>query len=165
MQLSAEGLELIKRFEGFRSRQYTDVAGFPTIGYGHRIVPPESFPGGLSEPQAANLLARDVSAAELAVGHLVKVALTQGQFDALVDFCFNLGAGRLAGSTLLRVLNGGRYGDAVEQLLRWDLAAGEVNLGLKARREAELRLWKSAPQLCPVSSSQPPQIGVATSHS
>jgi lysozyme len=165
MQLSAEGLELIKRFEGFRSRQYTDVAGFPTIGYGHRIVPPESFPGGLSEPQAANLLARDVSAAELAVGHLVKVALTQGQFDALVDFCFNLGSGRLAGSTLLRVLNGGRYGDAVEQLLRWDLAAGEVNLGLKARREAELRLWKSAPQLCPVSSSQPPQIGVATSHS
>jgi lysozyme len=163
MQLSAEGLELIKRFEGFRSRQYTDVAGFPTIGYGHRIVPPESFPGGLSEPQAANLLARDVSAAELAVGHQVKVALTQGQFDALVDFCFNLGAGRLAGSTLLRVLNVGRYGDAVEQLLRWDLAAGEVNLGLKARREAELRLWKSAPQLCPVSSSQPPQIGVASS--
>ncbi len=93
MQLSSEGLELIKRFEGFRSRQYTDVAGFPTIGYGHRIVPPESFPGGLSEPQAANLLARDVSAAELAVGHLVKVALTQGQFDALVDFCFNLGCG------------------------------------------------------------------------
>jgi lysozyme len=163
MQLSSEGLELIKRFEGFRSRQYTDVAGFPTIGYGHRIVPPESFPGGLSEPQAANLLARDVSAAELAVGHQVKVALTQGQFDALVDFCFNLGAGRLAGSTLLRVLNVGRYGDAVEQLLRWDLAAGEVNLGLKARREAELRLWKSAPQLCPVSSSQPPQIGVASS--
>jgi len=165
MQLSAEGLELIKRFEGFRSRQYTDVAGFPTIGYGHRIVPPESFPAGVTEPQAANLLAGDVSAAERAVGRLVKVALTQGQFDALVDFCFNLGSGRLAGSTLLRVLNGGRYGDAAEQLLRWDLAAGEVNLGLKARREAELRLWKSAPQLCPVSSSQPPQIGVATSHS
>jgi lysozyme len=170
MQLSAEGLELIKRFEGFRGQQYTDVAGFPTIGYGHRIVPPESFPperfpGGVSEPQAATILAGDVSAAERAVSRLVKVALTQGQFDALVDFCFNLGSGRLAGSTLLRVLNGGRYDDAVEQLLRWDLAAGEVNLGLKARREAELRLWKSAPQLCPVSSSQPPQIGVAPSHS
>jgi lysozyme len=147
MQLSAEGLELIKRFEGFRSRQYTDVAGFLTIGYGHRIVPPESFPlesfpGGVSEPQAAAILASDVSQAEQAVCRLVKVALTQGQFDALVDFCFNLGAGRLAGSTLLRVLNGGRYDDAVEQLLRWDLAGGEVNLGLKARREAELRLWK-----------------------
>ncbi len=58
MQLSAEGLELIKRFEGFRSQQYNDVAGFPTIGYGHRIVPPETFPPetfprGVSEPQAA----------------------------------------------------------------------------------------------------------------
>ena len=161
MQLSAEGLELIKRFEGFRSQQYTDMAGFPTIGYGHRVVPPESFPGGVSEPQAANLLAGDVFAAERAIGRLVKVALTQGQFDALVDFCFNLGAGRLASSTLLRALNAGRYDAAAEQLLLWDLAGGEVNLGLKARREAELRLWKSAPQLCPVSSSQPPQVGVA----
>jgi lysozyme len=162
MQLSAEGLELIKRFEGFRGQQYTDVAGFPTIGYGHRVVPPESFPGGVSEPQAANLLAGDVSAAECAVGRLVKVALTQGQFDALVDFCFNLGSGRLAGSTLLRVLNGGRYDAAVEQLLRWDLAAGEVNLGLKARREAELRLWKSPAQLSPtIASSEPQQTRVS----
>ncbi len=149
MQLGADGLDLIKRFEGFRSQQYTDVAGFPTIGYGHRIVPPESFPPetfprGVSESQAANLLAGDVSAAERAVGRLVKVALTQGQFDALVDFTFNLGAGRLAKSTLLRCLNAGRYDAAAEQLLLWDLAGGEVNLGLKARREAELRLWKSA---------------------
>jgi lysozyme len=144
MQLSAEGLELIKRFEGFRGRLYIDVAGFPTIGYGHRVVPPESFPGGLSEPQAANLLASDVSASEHAVSSLVKVALSQGQYDALVDFCFNLGAGRLANSTLLRCLNAGRYDAAAEQLLLWDLAAGEVNLGLKARREAELRLWKLA---------------------
>jgi lysozyme len=148
MQLSAEGLELIKRFEGFRSQLYIDVAGFPTIGYGHRIVPPESFspesyPGGISEPQAGTILAGDVSAAERAVGSLVKVALTQGQFDALVDFCFNLGAGRLKNSTLLRCLNAGRYDAAAEQLLLWDLAAGEVNLGLKGRREAELRLWKS----------------------
>ncbi len=151
MQLSAEGLELIKRFEGFRSQQYNDVAGFPTIGYGHRIVPPESFPSeafprGVSEQQAANLLAADVSAAERAIGCLVKVALTQCQFDALVDFTFNLGAGRLAKSTLLRCLNAGRYDAAAEQLLLWDLAGGEVNLGLKARREAELRLWKSAAQ-------------------
>jgi lysozyme len=155
MQLSAEGLDLIKRFEGFRGQQYTDVAGFPTIGYGHRVVPPESFPRGVSQLQAASLLAADVSAAERA----------QGQFDALVDFCFNLGAGRLAKSTLLHCLNGGRCDAAAEQLLLWDLAGGEANLGLKARREAELRLWKSAPQLCPVSSSQPPQIGVASSHS
>jgi lysozyme len=151
MQLSADGLDMIKRFEGFRGQPYTDVAGFLTIGYGHRIVPPESFPpesfpNGIGELEAAAMLARDVVAAERAVARLVKVALTQGQFDALVDFCFNLGAGRLAGSTLLRCLNAERYDAAAEQLLLWDLAGGNVNLGLKARREAEFRLWKSGAQ-------------------
>lgn len=147
MQLSAEGLDLIRRFEGFRSHAYLDVAGFPTIGYGHRIVPPESFPDGVTERQAAALLAGDVSAAEAAVKRLVRVPLTQGQFDALVDFCFNLGAERLASSTLLRVLNANRYHAAAEQLLLWDHAGGEVNLGLKARREAELRLWRSRAEM------------------
>lgn len=142
MRLSAEGLDLIKRFEGFRGHAYNDVAGFSTIGYGHRIVPPESFPNGIIEPQAAAILAKDVAEAERTVTRLVKVALTQGQFDALVDFCFNLGSGRLVKSTLLRALNAGRYDAAAEQLLLWDLAGGEVNLGLKARREVELRLWK-----------------------
>jgi|SRR5580704_9392140 lysozyme len=164
MQLSTEGLELIKRFEGFRDQLYIDVAGFPTIGYGHRVVPPESFLNGVSEPHAATILAGDVSAAERAVCSLVKAALTQGQFDALVDFCFNLGAGRLANSTLLRCLNASRYDAASEQLLLWDLARGEVNPGLKARREAELRLWKAAAPACQVNpSSQPPQIAVAPS--
>jgi hypothetical protein len=82
-QLSAEGLDLIKRFEGFRGQRYIDAAGFPTIGYGHRIVPPESFPNGVSEAQAANLLVEDVSAAELAIGRLVKVALTQASSTRL----------------------------------------------------------------------------------
>jgi lysozyme len=144
MQLSLAGLELIKRSEGFRNRVYRDVAGFPTVGYGHRLLPAESFPNGISELQAGQILVRDVRVAEQAVGRLVKVALTQGQFDALVDFCFNLGEGRLGSSTLLKVLNHGRYQDAAEQLLRWDLAGGEENAGLKARREAELTLWSSA---------------------
>jgi lysozyme len=72
---------------------------------------------------------------------LVRVPLTQGQFDALVDFCFNLGEGRLAGSTLLRELNAGLYAAAGQQLLAWDHAGGKVIPGLKARREAELALW------------------------
>ncbi|MDR3750739.1 MAG: lysozyme [Terracidiphilus sp.] len=143
MELSAAGLELLKRSEGFRNRIYKDVAGLPTIGYGHRLLAAESFPNGISEAQAAQLLVRDVRTAEQAIQRLVKVALTQGQFDALVDFCFNLGAGRLASSTLLKVLNGGRYEDAAEQLLRWDQAGGEENAGLKARRQAELELWSN----------------------
>jgi lysozyme len=141
MQLSAAGLDLIKRSEGFRGRTYMDVAGFPTIGYGHRQLAHESFPDGITEERATELLAEDVLQAEQAVERLVKVALTQGQFDALTDFCFNLGAGRLAASTLLKTLNGGRYEAAREQLLRWDLAGGEVNSGLKTRREVEFQLW------------------------
>jgi lysozyme len=144
MQLSAAGLELLKRSEGFRSQTYLDVNGFPTIGYGHLLLHPESFPGGIGEAQAVEILVSDVRDAEQAVKRLVKVPLTQCQFDALVDFCFNLGAGRLGSSTLLKILNRGRYQAAAEQLLRWDIAGGEENAGLKVRREAEFALWSSA---------------------
>ncbi|MGD0546676.1 MAG: lysozyme [Terracidiphilus sp.] len=144
MKFSTEGMNLLKRSEGFRSRVYRDVAGFPTIGYGHRLLHPDSFPNGIDEPLAANLLLCDVRDAEQAVERLVKVPLHQGQFDALVDFCFNLGAGRLAASSLLTVLNRGRYDEAAEQLLLWDHAGGHENAALKARREAEADLWNNA---------------------
>jgi lysozyme len=144
MQFSAAGLELLKRSEGFRSRTYLDVAGFPTIGYGHRLLHPESFSNGIDEAQAARILAYDVREAEQAILRLVKVPLTQGQFDALVDFCFNLGEGKLATSTLLKDLNAGRYDAAQEQLLRWDHAGSQENAGLRARREAEAELWGSS---------------------
>jgi lysozyme len=65
-----------------------------------------------------------VQSAEEAVSRLVKVPLTQRQFDALTDFAFNLGGGRLASSTLLKDLNAGRYDEAVEQLLLWTHAGG-----------------------------------------
>jgi lysozyme len=143
MQMSAAGLALLKKSEGFRSHSYLDVVGIPTIGYGHRIQPGESFPDGIAESQAAAILARDVSQAELAAKRLVKVELIQGQFDALVDFVYNLGPRRLEASTLLRELNMGRYGAAADQLLRWDHAGATENAGLKARREAEFLLWHS----------------------
>jgi len=80
--------------------------------------------------------------AEREVERLVKTPLSQGEFDALVDFVFNLGAGRLAGSTLLKELNAGRYEAVAAELLRWDHAGGVENVGLRARREAELALWR-----------------------
>ena len=150
MQLSADGLDLIKRSEGFRASTYNDVAGYPTIGYGHKIKPGESFPNGVTEAQATAILIADVASAEAAIARLVKVPLTQGQFDALVDFVYNLGSGQLAGSTLLRDLNDKQYATAGLQLLLWDHAAGKEVLGLKQRRQAELGLWLgrevSAPQ-------------------
>ena len=145
MKFSAAGMELLKSSEGFRNRVYLDVAGLPTIGYGHRLLHSDSFPNGIDEPQAANLLACDVRDAEQAVQRLVKVPLTQGQFDALVDFTFNLGAGRLAASSFLKSLNAGRYDEAAEQLLRWDHAGGQEMAALKARRQAEAELWQGAP--------------------
>ena|ERR1035438_7835173 len=141
MQLSEAGLDLIKRSEGFRGNTYLDVAGLATIGYGHQLLPGESFPNGISEAQAEQILASDVQQSEQAIQRLVRVPLTQGQFDALVDFCFNLGAGKLAASTLLKDLNAGQYEAAREQLLRWDHVGTQENAGLKARREAEFQLW------------------------
>ena len=144
MKISAAGLALLKKSEGLRLFQYKDVAGIPTIGYGHRLLHPDSFANGIDQPQAASLLASDVRDAEQAVERMVRVRLSQGQFDALVDFVFNLGMGRLASSTLLKCLNQGRFDDAAEQLLLWDHAAGKECAALKARRAAELQLWKSS---------------------
>ncbi len=156
MELSAAGLKLIKQSEGFRSRVYLDANGLPTIGYGHRLLHPESFPNGITEEQATKILATDVREAEQAVRRLVRVPLAQGQFDALVDFCFNLGSGRLAASTLLADLNAGRYNAAAEQLLLWDHAGDRECAALRARREAEFHLWHQNPAKYPPAASQPP---------
>jgi lysozyme len=159
MQFSAAGLELLKQSEGFRSHSYIDVAGFPTIGYGHRLRPSENFSNGIQEAQAAEILSNDVRGAEEAVTRLVKVPMAQGQFDALVDFVFNLGQGKLASSTLLKELNAGKYDAASEQLLCWDHAGAREIASLKARREAEYRLWhiaSSNPEAEPESSGHSP---------
>lgn len=141
MEISTAGLDLLKQSEGLSTHTYLDVKGLPTIGYGHRLLAGESFPSGITEEQADQMLRQDLSTAEQAVSQLVNVPLSQGQFDALVDFVFNLGQGRLASSTLLRDLNGGHYQDAANQLLLWDHAGPNVNAGLLARRQAEVVLW------------------------
>lgn len=146
MKLSTIGLALLKRSEGFVPHVSDDM-GHPAIGYGHDLTQHEIVSGvfvnGITEAQASTLADRDVLVAEQAVLQLVKVPLTQGQFDALVDFTYNEGSGHLAGSTLLKLLNAGRYADAGKQLPHWDFAAGKENDGLEARREAELAIWNS----------------------
>lgn len=144
MKLSAAGLELIKQSEGFRAKVYLDIAGHPTIGYGHRLAPNECYPNGICATEADVILLWDIREAEQAVTRLVQVPLNQGQFDALVDFVFNLGSGRLTASTLLRDLNAGNYASAAEQLLRWDHSGDHEVAALKTRREAEFRLWSGS---------------------
>jgi lysozyme len=96
-----------------------------------------------TQEQADEALEHDAQAAGLAVMRLVDIQMTQGEFDALTDFVFNEGAGRLASSTLLKLMNGGDIVGAGNQLLRWDWAGGKVVAGLAERRQAELQLWNS----------------------
>ncbi|MFP5236825.1 MAG: lysozyme [Acidobacteriota bacterium] len=141
MNLSPAGLQLIERSEGFSSTVYNDVAGIPTIGYGHKLRPGESFPDGITQAQAQAILSNDVQSAEAAVRRLVTVPLNQGQFDALVGFTYNLGSGNLESSTLLKDLNAGNYDAAAQQILRWDHAGGKVQPGLQTRRQTEFNMF------------------------
>ena len=144
MKTSQRGLDFIAEHEGCELTAYPDPGsgGEPwTIGVGHT--------GGVSPgdtcttAQALHWLAEDVAEAEAAIARLVKVELTQDQFDALTSFIFNLGAGNFAGSTLLKMVNAGNFDGATGQFVRWDRAAGRVMAGLTKRRLAEAALFQS----------------------
>jgi len=142
MNISGRGLAVLKRFEGLRLKAYLCPAGVLTIGYGS-TGPHVKMGMEITEREAEKLLLDDVSRFENAVNRLVKVPLTQGQFDALVLFCFNIGVGAFEKSTLLSVLNMGRYGEVISQFKRWNKVKGQVVNGLVNRREAEIGLWQS----------------------
>ncbi len=92
--------------------------------------------------QAEDILRKDVQTAERAVLRLIKVPLTNGQFDALISFTYNLGAGALQSSTLRRKINREEYSEVPEQFMRWVWAKGRKLKGLVRRREAETRLYE-----------------------
>lgn len=143
---SDNGLELIKLSEGLETTAYPDpgnpTTGEPwTIGYGHTVG---VRPGDTcTEEQATEWLREDLRYAENAVRHLVDVALTQGQFDALVSFTFNCGMMALGNSTLLRLLNAGNYQGAADQFPRWNRGASGVLPGLVTRRARERDMFLS----------------------
>jgi lysozyme len=137
------GLDLTESAEGCRLKSYPDpgTGGAPwTIGYGH--TGPEVYEGmEITHDQAVEYLKQDIKSAEEAVKRLVKVPLTQNQYDALVDFAFNAGAGNLQHSTLLRLLNDEDYEGASQEFGKWNKAGGKVLAGLTARRENESKLF------------------------
>jgi len=143
MQYSKDGLHLTEQFEGVRLTAYPDPAtgGDPwTIGYGH--TGPEVHSGmTITQEQAENYLMQDVAKAAADVNAKVTVEITQGEFDALVDFAFNCGCGNLNGSTLLKKLNAGDYEGAAHEFEKWDMAAGKHMAGLLRRRQAEELLF------------------------
>ncbi len=139
MKTSAEGLALIKKFEGLELEAYKCAAGVWTIGYGHTK---DVQPGDVwSESHASHMLEVELEEFEEYINDNVTVALSQNQFDALVSWVYNLGPANLKASTMLKVLNSGDYEGVPAQIKRWNKAGGKVLQGLIRRREAEALLF------------------------
>lgn len=143
------GFGLIRDFEGYSPFTYRDIAGVPTIGFGHAIRPGEKFSEPLMGPAAETLLERDVSATVREINQLVRIPLFSCQFDALTSFTYNLGAGTLKKSPVLKLVNAGRHERVPAELLKYDKArvAGieRVIPGLFNRRKSEAKLYGEAP--------------------
>lgn len=139
MKVSNNGINLIKCFEGLELKAYRDSVGILTIGYGHT----HAVKAGdiITGEQADAFLREDLQVAELTVNTNVKVKLTQGQFDALVSFVFNLGSGNFVKSTLIKKLNVGDYAGAADEFGKWVNAGGKKLPGLVKRRAAEREVF------------------------
>lgn len=144
--ITDDGLGLIKQFEGFSPTIYLCPAGYPTIGFGHVVLLGEQsrFDGGIIREEAAELLRRDVRMAESAVVRLITSPLADGQFDTLVSFTFNFGAGALQRSALRKKVNRGEHGDVPVELMKWVWSAGRKLPGLMRRRQVEGALYNAA---------------------
>jgi len=143
MNVSDQGMAIIKRFEGYMGHRYVCPAGKLTIGYGHVIRPDDVIPKAITEVQASALLRADLEThyCPQVQALLGIIPVTQNQFDALVAFAYNVGVTALKTSTLLRKLNARDLAGAAEEFLRWDKAAGRPMDGLLRRRVAERALF------------------------
>ena len=140
MEISQEGLCLIKKFEGCELTAYKCAADVLTIGYGSTKSVTEG--DTITQEEADNLLTEEIKEYENYVNDLVEVDLEQNQFDSLVSWVYNLGPANLKASTLLKVLNDKQYDQVPTQIKRWNKAGGKVLQGLIRRREAEALLFE-----------------------
>ena len=145
MKTSQQGLDLIKRYEGVRRKPYRCPAGLWTVGVGHLIGDglslPDSWNRTLEAAEIDALLAKDVARFERGVARYISAKLTQGQFDALVSFSFNLGLGTLQRSKVRLKLNRGDKEGAIASLLKYNKAGGKELKGLTFRRRDEAALF------------------------
>jgi lysozyme len=154
MKLDQAGYQLIQEFEGLRLKPYLCSAGVPTIGYGNTVYPngrkvtlkdapiTKEFAEQMFH-STANLFAKDVSS-------LIKSKVNQNQFNALVDFAYNLGTDidaddipeGLGDSTLLKKVNRDPNDKTItNEFLKWNKANGIVNKGLTNRRKKESQIY------------------------
>jgi len=147
MKISKEGLDFIKKHEGFRSNPYLDIGGVPTIGYGttrHGALPVMMHDEPISEKEASDILEQDVNATYGAVvNRYVTVEIGQNQYDALVSFAYNLGSHSFTESTLLKYVNLEHWDAAKKEFVKWNHVHGRVVAGLTTRRKAEAEMFLS----------------------
>lgn len=141
MAASQRLLDMIKKYEGFRESPYICPGGQLTIGYGKAIKPGEYT--SITKSDAEVLLRKTVAAFERSIKNLVQVPLNQNQYDALVSFAYNVGAGAFKKSELLKKLNAGDYKGAADEFPKWNKSKGEVLKGLVRRRDEERKLFLS----------------------
>lgn len=147
-KIGSKGLELIKSFEGLKLKPYLCPANIPTIGFGNTY-----YPNGqkvkLTDPaitieKAEELLKFLLVTYEKAVDSFCRDDISQGQFDALVSFAYNLGTGALQKSTLIKKVNANPKDVTIaDEFMKWNKANGRVLVGLTRRRQAEAKLYFS----------------------
>ena len=145
--MSQGGLDaLLKKFEGCKLKAYRCPANVCTIGYGHTSAagaPMVNDGMTITQAQAEDILKRDIVKYEIAVMDLVKVKLTQNQFDVLTDFAYNAGVGNLKSSTMLKKINSGNLDAVPAELMKWTKGGGKVLPGLVRRRQAAGAWWSA----------------------
>lgn len=141
MIVSDKAIALIKDFESLQLKAYLCPANIWTIGYGHTRNVKQG--DEISVYQAERYLRADLVQFEQDVNRLVRVPLTQGQYDALISFVFNVGCRAFSTSTLLKKLNSRDYDGAANEFARWKFAKGRALPGLERRRLLEKRLFQS----------------------
>lgn len=150
MQLSPQGLEAIKFFEGLRLEAYKDSAGIPTIGYGTIRINGQPVKMGMkiTESQANNYLLADVERFVVAVNKAIKVPTTQNEFDALVIETYNIGIGAMQDSTFIKRHNAGNKAGCAEAMQWWNKVTinGQKvpSKGLTNRRGMEAKIYLDA---------------------
>ncbi|SFD84088.1 Flagellum-specific peptidoglycan hydrolase FlgJ [Chitinophaga sp. CF118] len=154
--ISATGIALIKRLEGFRAQKYNDQAGHCTIGYGTLIhkgncngdASEQPYANGVTDERATELLMTRVGDFQRTINEQITVSLNQNQFDALVSFVYNIGSENFRRSTLRRLLNQGSYTSVPTEMRKWvkirQNGALVDSQGLVNRRNAEIELYNTA---------------------
>jgi lysozyme len=158
MKVSDKALEVIRHHEGVRTTPYQCPALLWTIGVGHVIDPnharvplaerkalpiPDGWNRKITMGEVDDILKRDLANFERGVERYCPVPLTQGQFDSLVSFSFNVGLGTLQRSTLRQKVLRGEMEGAAEELLKYTIGGGKVLKGLVNRRNDERAMFLS----------------------